>query len=87
MEDETKVTLMNALKATYQGMIEQRGISGAALKEFIDPLLSGVSDEDRRVLSDKLYYEHVRQVQDNQAERGYSYLGLAWYLRPWVSGS
>jgi hypothetical protein len=86
-ESESGTVLLDALKFAYQGMRERKDMSADAFTESIDPLLVGVSDEDRWALSNKLNAEYYRSRSEHPEEGRAYLLGLAWYLHSWSTGS
>jgi len=84
MEKEARTALMDALKSAYDGMIERGDRSPKAFEEYIEPLLSGLSGDERYSISSGLYSEWFRS---GLAEKSNHYLGLAWQVHPWSSGS
>ena len=81
MEAEARNTLIEALKTAYSGELKK---PTANMGQSVDELLTGLSEDDRFSLSGTLQAEYYRA---RQAGDSYSYLGLAWRLHPWTTGS
>lgn len=79
MEDEQRISLVAALTEAYITMPNKNLL--AAYQRSIEPLLEGISAEDKLALADKF-----RQTTVYGAEV-HSLAGLAFYLDPQVGGS
>lgn len=82
MEDEHRIGLIAALGDAYVFMTNAGLINDAqAYQTHIEPLLGGVTPEDRARVANTL--RNMKLVGD----REYSLTGLAFYLDPQVGGS
>ncbi|MEK9143213.1 MAG: hypothetical protein AAB481_01105 [Patescibacteria group bacterium] len=79
MEDEQRTSLVAALAEAYVSMPDKNLL--AAYQRSIEPLLEGISAEDKLALADEF-----RQTTVYGAEE-HSLAGLAFYLAPQVGGS
>ena len=84
MEREVLEQLLGALKSAYQTMGDVTSLD--EYTRVIEPLLSGVGEDERRQLGEALWTE--RDLQEDSSDAGlYAYTGLAFHLSPLVGGS
>lgn len=76
--------LFEALKVAYLSMEDVTSLT--EYTRTIEPLLAGVSDDERSRLGEGLWHEREVSVRW-PTDSPYKYSGLAFYLAPLVGGS
>lgn len=78
---------MQSLKVAFQGLEGAR--DHHAIEQALEPLLSGLTEEDRRALGEQLWNEFYADFGKEREEpyRPYPFTGLAEYFCIPLSGS
>lgn len=85
MEQGTVVPLLEALKAAYQSIGDVS--SSVEYERAIEPLVFGISSDERRQLGEALWKEREAWGSVHPIDEPYAYTGLAFRLSPRPGGS
>lgn len=87
MELEPEAQLVAALKSAYDGMMQRKDWSDEAYATHIEPLLAGLTEDDRHALSSTIWHEESQLGDQERGSRLYTYILLARHIHPWTTGS